>query len=182
MNLKTKEHKNIRMVNYQTGKIYKLWSPSKNIVYIGSTTQTLPQRLTKHLSHYKAQNYNLTSFLVLECEDYKIELLEDYACNNKQQLLKKEGEYIRNNECVNKKIVGRTIKEYKDDNAEKIKEYITQYNIDNAEKIKAYQKQYNTINADKIKERQKQYEIINAEKISERKRQYRLNKKLEQKI
>ena len=179
MNLKTKEHKNIRMVNYQTGKIYKLWSPSKNLVYIGSTTQTLPRRLTKHLSGYKAYNKDntknyMTSYLVLDCGDYKIELLEDYACNNKQQLDKKEGDYIKNNECVNKKISGRTHKEYNIDNAEKIKKY----RIDNIDKTKQYYKE----NTDKIKEQQKQYYIINADKIKEQKRQYYLNKKLEQKI
>lgn len=95
------------MPDYQKAKIYKLWSPSKNIVYIGSTTETLAQRLAKHTSSHKKYNKDntkkyCTSYLVLDCEDYKIELLEDYACNNKQQLYKKEGEYITNNTCVNK--------------------------------------------------------------------------------
>jgi hypothetical protein len=169
------------MVNYQNGKIYKLWSPSKNIVYIGSTTQPLCKRLVCHLSHYKVYNNDntklyLTSFLVLECEDYKIELVEAYPCNNKQQLEKKEGEHIRNNECCNKLVVGRTQKEYNTDNVDRIKAYRKQYNIDNADKISEYQKKYNTDNADKRKEYMKQYEKINAEKISERKRQYYLKK------
>ena len=115
------------MVNYQTGKIYKLWSPSKNLTYIGSTTQPLCKRLVAHLSYYKAYNNDNTknycsSYLVLDCEDYKIELLEEYACNNKQQLEKKEGEYIRSNECINKQIAGRTKQEYYIDNIDKIKE------------------------------------------------------------
>ena len=33
-------------------------------------------------------------------KDYKIELVEDYSCNNKQQLSRKEGEYQKANECV----------------------------------------------------------------------------------
>lgn len=167
------------MVNYQNGKIYKLWSPSKNLVYIGSTTQPLCKRLVVHLSAYKVyKNDNTkkyyTSFLVLDCEDYKIELLEEYACNNKQQLCKKEGEHIKNNECVNKYIAGRTDKEYRIDNVEKAK----QYRLDNAEKAK----QYYIDNFDKMSERQKQYKINNREKVNENQRQYRLNKKLEQKI
>ena len=168
------------MVNYQNGKIYKLWSPSKNIIYIGSTTQPLCKRLVVHLSHYKAYNKDntklyLTSFLVLECEDYKIELLEEYACNNKQQLEKKEGEYIRNYDCCNKHIVGRTQKEYNEDNKEKLLEYIKQYKTDNADRLKAYRKQYNTDNADKRKE----YRINNADRIKEHDRQRYLKKKLE---
>lgn len=180
MNLKTKEHKNIRMVNYQTGKIYKLWSPSKNIVYIGSTTQVLCKRLVVHLSHYKAYNKDNTndyysSFLVLDCEDYKIELLEEYACNNKQQLERKEGEYIKNNECCNKIIAGRTRREHYIDNADKLKEQHKQYIINNSDKLKEQRKQYYINNADKIKE----YRITNADKIKEYHKQYYLKKKAE---
>ena len=111
------------MPDYQKSKIYKLWSPSKNLVYYGSTIQSLSQRLAGHIMDKK--NYDIdtkkyyTSYLILECEDYKIELVEEYACNNKQQLEKKEGEYIKENECVNKRIEGRTPKECYKDNAEK---------------------------------------------------------------
>jgi hypothetical protein len=175
------------MVNYQNGKIYKLWSPSKNIIYIGSTTQPLCKRLVCHLSNYKAYNKDhskkyLTSYLVLDCEDYKIELLEECNCNNRQQLEKKEGEHIRNNECVNRCIVGRTDKQYYLDNIEKKKEYSKQYIIDNAEKIKEYKKQYTTDNRDKINEYNKLRNQTEARKAynKEYHKQYRLKKKLEQ--
>ena len=192
------------MPNYQLSKIYKIYSPSKNLVYIGSTTQSLSQRLASHLrdkKNYDTDNtkHYTTSYLVLECEDYKIELLEEYACNNKQQLLKKEGEHIKNNECVNRCIAGRTRKEWHTDNADKLKEkrkqhYLTnidkvkeycldnadkikQYRIDNADKIKEQRKQFRIDNADKIKEQRKQYRIDNADKIKEQQKQYRLKKK-----
>jgi hypothetical protein len=29
------------MPDYQNSKIYKLWSPSKNLIYYGSTVETL---------------------------------------------------------------------------------------------------------------------------------------------
>jgi len=125
------------MANYQNAKIYKLWSPSKNLVYYGSTTQTLTERLSKHLHNYK-NNKNIASELVLKCPDYKIELLEHYPCNNRQELCKKEGEYIKANECVNIHIAGRTMKEYYQDNIEKYK----QYNKNNKERIKQYYKEY----------------------------------------
>ena len=167
------------MVNYQNSKIYKLYSPSKNLTYIGSTTQILCKRLVEHLSKYKAYKNDdtknfVTSFLVLECEDYKIELLEEYVCNNRQQLEKKEGEHIRNNECVNKVIVGRTHKQYYNDNADKMKEY----RKNRADKMKEYQ----TINRDKIKEYDRQYRLDNADKIKERNKQRRLKKKAENQL
>jgi hypothetical protein len=146
------------MPDYQKAKIYKLWSPSKNIIYFGSTTQAISQRLGEHLSNYKKYNNDntkkyMSSFLVLDCEDYKIELLEEYACNNKQQLEKKEGEYIKNNECVNKRVAGRTNDEY--------------------------MKYYRENNVEKLRERAKQFKEKNPDKIKEYNRKYRLKKKLE---
>jgi len=130
------------MPDYQQGKIYKLWSPSKNLVYYGSTTQTLAQRLTDHKR--KCEVRTCCSYLIIECEDYKIELLEEYPCNNKTQLEKKEGEYQKANECINKNIAGRTKKEYDQDNKEKKAEYDkkrTKYRETNKEKKAEYDKQ-----------------------------------------
>lgn len=116
------------MPDYSKGKIYKLWSPSKNLVYYGSTTQTLSQRLSGHKGNYKLYNKNNTkgsgcsSYLILACEDYKIELLEKYPCNNKSELYKKEGEYIKNNKCVNNQIAGRTKQEYQDQRKQEYQE------------------------------------------------------------
>jgi hypothetical protein len=170
------------MPDYQKGKIYRIISPSKNLVYYGSTIQSISRRLASHLRDYKKYNENnindnITSFLVLECQDYKIELVEEYPCNNKQQLEKKEGEYIKNNECVNKCVAGRTRKEYRLDNIDKYKEYAKQYRIDNFDKKKEYYKQWTINNPDKMK----QYE--NTDKRKEYKKQYnkqyRLKKKLD---
>ena len=120
------------MPDYQKAKIYKLCSPSKNLVYYGSTVETLAQRLSKHKNNYKTYKADnnkkyLTSYLVLECEDYKIELIEEYSCNNKEQLIKKESEYIKANECVNKRIEGRTHNEWVDKNKDKLKQYFKDY-------------------------------------------------------
>ena len=107
------------VVNYQNGKIYKIWSPSQDLQYIGSTVQELSQRLGGHKKNFKLFNnpdskYNkyCASYEVLKCEDYRIDLLENYSCINKLELNKKEGEYIKNNVCVNKVIPGRTMKEH----------------------------------------------------------------------
>jgi len=154
------------MPDYQKSKIYKLWSPTKNLIYYGSTTETLAQRLSKHKAKHKIYNNDnnkpyYTSFLVLDCEDYKIELVEEYPCNNRTQLATKEGEYIRNNECCNRFIAGRGQKEWSKD-----------YYIKNADKISEQRKQYYKENIDKLKEKHKQYYNDNIDKINEQKRQY----------
>ena len=143
------------MPDYQQGKIYKLWSPSKNLVYYGSTTETISRRLSKHLTDYNRYNNKtstryVNSFKILECDDYKIELVEDYPCNNRQQLCKKEGEYIKTNECVNKCIAGRTGYEWYQDNYDYKKEYYKQYRDENRDKRNAYGKQYRA--AQKLKQ------------------------------
>ena len=110
------------MVNYQNGKIYKLWSPLGDLVYIGSTTQKLCYRLGGHKKDYKCGYLQATSKLLFDeygIENVKIELIENYPCNNKTELLRKEGEHIRANNCVNKCIAGRTKGEEYQDNKEK---------------------------------------------------------------
>ena len=73
-------------------------------------------------------------------DDWYIELFEDYPCENKEQLNRREGQIIREIGTLNKKIAGRTGTEYRRDNAEKKNEYSKQYNLANYEKIKEKKK------------------------------------------
>jgi hypothetical protein len=163
------------MPDYQKAKIYRIISPSKNLVYYGSTAQSISQRLAEHLCNYN-KNKGFSSKIVLECEDYKIELVEEYPCNNRQQLLKKEGEYIKNNECCNKIVAGRTYNEYYQDNKEKKHEYYEA----NKKKITDYHTEYNKKNKEEKKAYNIKYTEANKEKILEQKKQYYLKKKQQQ--
>ena len=173
------------MSDYQKSKIYKLWSPSKNLIYYGSTTQTLSQRLADHLKNFntyikfnkdKTKKY-CYSYKILECEDYKIELVEEYACNNKQQLLKKEGEYQKNNKCVNEKIAGRTDLEYRQDNKEKIKIIQAAHYTKKKDIILEQQKNYYENNKEKKLEKNKIWFENNKERVIEYRTKYRETKK-----
>jgi hypothetical protein len=84
------------MPDYQQGKIYKLWSPTKNLVYYGSTTRTLVERLNMHkeLGCSSKKIFMMTN-------DYKIELIKNYPCNSKYELELEESKYIENNKCIN---------------------------------------------------------------------------------
>jgi len=121
------------MPDYKNSKIYKLWSPEGDEIYIGSTTQNLARRKVGHKTD------NCKSRLLFEkYTDVRIELLEEYPCDNKEQLAKKEGEYIRNNICVNKSIPDRTNKEWYEDNKEKRKEIMDNWYKNNKEHYKEY--------------------------------------------
>ncbi len=170
------------MPDYQKSKIYKLYSPSKNLVYYGSTVQSISQRLAQHKNGNKIYNNDNTkkycsSYLVVECEDYKIELLEEYPCNNKQQLCKKEGEYIKANECVNIEIAGRTKQEWSEDNPEVNKRATKKYCEEHKEQINERRREYCKNNIDKVKESKKKYVENNKEKIYEYHKQWRLKQK-----
>jgi hypothetical protein len=159
------------MPNYENGKIYSIRSHSRpDLIYVGSTTQQLSVRFGEHKRQKRT-----TSRQIIDLGDSYIELVENYRCENREELLKKEGEIIRSMDCVNKQIAGRTVKEWIEDNADKIKEYHKQYRKDNDVKIKKYQKQYQTVNIDELKEQKKQYQKVNADKIKEYQNQYREN-------
>jgi hypothetical protein len=163
------------MPDYSKSKIYKIVCNITGLVYIGSTTQTLSQRLQDHKKNYK-QYLNekfdfVSSFIIIENNNYNIILIEDCACEKKEQLLSKERFWIENTECVNLKIPLRTQKEWREDNKEKMKKYLKLWYEDNQEKIK----QYREINKEKIAEKNKKYYEENKEKISENIKQYREN-------
>ena len=142
------------MPDYKNGKIYAIRSHQTDKIYIGSTTVTLSRSMSSHRSKYKQYRNNkysfTTSFHILEFDDAYIELLEICSCNSKEELLKKEGELIRNIECVNKCIPGRTIKEWRKDNKEQIAIKGKEYYDGNTEKIKNRHEQYYKNNKQKI--------------------------------
>ena len=106
------------MVNYQTGKIYKLVSYQTDKCYIGSTCNPLYKRFFQHKHNcklYKESKYSyVSSFELIDYDDCEIVLIENYPCNDKNELHKRERYHIENTEhCVNKVIPTRTNKEYK---------------------------------------------------------------------
>ena len=120
------------MPDYKNGKIYKIWSPEGNDIYIGATTQALYKRFHAH----KTRKECSSKLLFEKYTDVRIELLECCPCDNKEELTKKEGEYIRNTNCINRRIAGRTQKEYYEDNKEKIKERHKKYDKERYENNK----------------------------------------------
>lgn len=169
------------MVNYQRGKIYKLVCDTSGLIYVGSTTEKyLSRRLTGHRTSYKRylegkSNY-VTSFEILENDNYYIELIENYPCNDYHELAKRERYYIELLDCVNKVIPTRTRKEYdkqyREDNKEKLRERQKEYYEQNKDKILEQCKQYYEQNKDKLNEQCKQYYEQNKSKIIEQRKQY----------
>ena len=146
--------------DYANGRIYKIepiCDHEENEVYFGSTCQILCKRMDIHRSGYKrwkdGKGHKINSYELFEKYDVVnciIHLVELYPCETKEQLLSREGHYIKNNQCVNRNVAGRTrqqyIFEHKHDAIIKKKDY---YN-ENCEMIKQRSNNYRQKNIEKI--------------------------------
>ena len=159
------------------GKIYSIRSHQTNDIYIGSTIDDLPKRLYGHKRDYRRfmneKDSYVTSFEIVKYEDCYIELIENFPCNSKNELHRKEGEIIRKTECVNKLIAGRTDKEYREENKEQIALRKKEYYEKNKEQLLLKSKEYYEENKEKVALKEKEYREKNKEKVALKEKEYR---------
>ena len=149
------------MPNYSDGKIYAIRSYQTDQIYIGSTTQPLSKRFYEHKKSYERyikdqKKAYISSFEIFKYDDCYIEIIKACPCKSKEELLREEGILIREMNCVNRKIEGRSNKDYYKENKAKLNEYMKAY-YRNPEK-KEIQKEWaseviicNTCNTEMIK-------------------------------
>ena len=148
------------MNKYNNAKIYKITDIDYNKCYIGSTCEDLSQRMARHRYNYhNAKEWNTVTtanhlFDEYGMENCKIELIEYYPCENREELLRREGLHIKNNDCINRCVAGRTINEWKEDNKEHCQLMRKTYSENNKEQINQkshqhYQSKKETINEKK---------------------------------
>ena len=183
------------MNRYENGKIYKITDIGYNKCYFGSTCEELSQRMArrryKYPQYLKGKMDKVSVFKLFDefgVENCKIELVELYPTNSKSELQRREGHYIKNNDCVNKRIEGRTDKEYREDNKEREQQRHNEYYINNKDKIqtkrdahkdkaKDYNKQYREAHKERIKAQRKNYREDNKQNLKEQQRRcYETNK------
>jgi hypothetical protein len=95
------------MPEYLRGKIYKLQCDD-GYYYIGSTCNDLRKRLWTHKADYN-RNRQISCYNHIRdiggWDRVRIVLIEDYPCENKEQLVRKEDTLIRTNQndtfCLN---------------------------------------------------------------------------------
>jgi hypothetical protein len=175
---------------YDKGKIYKI-NCSDGHYYIGSTINSLSQRLSHH-KHSSNKDTSLSQYRdSLEDKTLTIELIEKYPCNSNEELRVREDYHIglhKNNElCLNIKrahitseerneMVKKYYEEHKSDIIEKhkvynkgkkehIDAYQAYYRIENAEKRRAYSKKYDEDHKEQVLEAKRKYNKENAEKV-----------------
>lgn len=146
---------------FKNAKIYTIrYRNDDSLIYVGSTVQPLYKRLSQHkMDSKKPENENRQLYKKInetDFNDWYIELFEDCPCERKEQLLRREGQVIREIATLNKQIAGRTDKEYYEDNKEKNQEYFKDYRKNNKEKIKECDKKNYQNNKEKIQKYKKE--------------------------
>ena len=142
--------------SYSNSKIYKLCSQKSDILYIGSTVDTLSNRLKAHKTDYKrflkgTQHY-ISSYEVLKFDDCDIQLLEIFPCVSRQELLVREGFWQKQyaNDISNTYVAGRNRHEHYQDNKTNILKDKREYYLKNKETIREKSQKHYTENKDKI--------------------------------
>jgi len=188
------------MPDYSKGKIYKIVADTNEEYkpYVGSTIQTLSNRMSEHRSGHKYKKYICSSFDLFErfgVDKCKIILIEEYPCDTYEQLLSRERHWFDNIECCNKirpfttkeeriehdkkyrdehkEHYKKWTEEHKEQLAEYRKEWYEQHKEEVVEKGKIYREQHK----EEISQQQKIYREVNKEEIAERRKEkYEKNK------
>ena len=158
------------MPNYKEGKIYKIKCNETGEQYFGSTTYSLQVRLNSHKSKTKCKKPCMAK-QIINRGNFQIELVENYSCQTKQELHKRERFYIDNNECINHVIPTRTPKEYRQLHKEKLKECNRTWLKEHRQERNTWQNNLYKTNEDyreKTKVRASEYYEQNKKKILER--------------
>ena len=148
--------------NYLKSKIYLLKPTVHNYnladIYIGATIMTLQKRFTIH----RAPSNKTSSKMLFQkygAENIEFVLLEEYPCNSKFELKKREAEHIRSRKCINKCIPNRSNKQYYQDNRLECIKRVQNWTAANKDHYNSYMKTY--MNNYRLKKRiEKEAEVL----------------------
>jgi len=164
--------------SYQNGKVYRIWSLDTNDIYVGSSSDTLSNRFCRHKSDYKKwkegdkTRYCSSSILfdLVGVDNCKIELIKNFPCNSKAELNREEGRIMRENKdiIVNRKLAGRTQKDWFEDNKEQITQYKKEYYEHNKKEISEKTKEYREVHKKEIYERTNKYKKEHKEQLQKK--------------
>ena len=181
------------MPDYQKGKIYTIrCRDDETLIYVGSSIQRLSVRWGGHKRDMlKKPNRPLYKNMLDKGVDmFYIELYEEYPCNAKEQLRKREGVVIREIGTLNKVIAGRTKKERESDPEYKQKRKEYQQTPEYKQKHKEYkqtpeykqkQKEYDRARRSTPEYKQKQKERESTPEYKQKKKEYKQTLEYKQK-
>lgn len=148
---------------YSKGKIYRLVNSVDSEEYVGSTCDTLAKRLYNHKKKARQRASTVYNHLNnIGFENVSIVLVEEYPCENKMQLERRERYWIEQMQPrLNHRIPTRTMKEW-----------YASYYADNKNEVLQKQSEYRANNRDEINKRARDVRANNIESRREYQREY----------
>jgi hypothetical protein len=156
------------MSTYRTARVYKIVHDQSDIVYVGSTFNTLRDRFRKH--KYGKQTCSITKLMnEYGAEHFKMILIKEYQVVDKNNLMAWEQLWINKLNCINERpcfqpLIKQQRKQYYETHIEQKKQYYETHRKEVLEK----QKQYYEQTHEQILEYQKQYYEKNQEKLKQK--------------
>ena len=177
------------MRDFKNGKIYTIRCfTDLDLIYVGSTCQTLTRRWTDHRKDCKKRDTLLYKTIRENggIDNFYIELVEYFPCETLSELNKREGEIMREkvnttmNTLMAGTYAGKTQKEYDaerdktDKRIEYKKFYNKKYQNEHQEEIQKYRKSWYTQNQEKQQEDAKRRYYEKKDEISNKKKAERV--------
>ena len=131
-------------VDYSQAKIYKITNDFNNDTWIGTTCDTIVKKFSVHKAQ-AIRNYRKDCIIQKLIKEYgfdrfRIQLIEDYPCEDLYQLRQRQGYHIRELHAINKYADG---KDYREKNKEHINEQKKEY--EQRPEVKERRKEYKKI-------------------------------------
>ena len=113
-------------MGYNNVEIYQTLNNVNDDIYVGSTCQSLSKIFYEHRSRCNKSHNGKLYPLMREIgrDNFYIELIETYTCNNTDELKAREGHYTRERATLNMAIAGRSDKQYYEDNKYRFKDRV----------------------------------------------------------
>jgi hypothetical protein len=156
-------------MDYSKGKIYQILNHVNDDIYIGMTCQLLSQRMRDHRCRTVSNKHEhiplYKTMRDLGLNNFYIELIENFPCENKEQLKAREGYWIREKGTLNKVISGRGRREYYIDNKNRILDRDHDRYLAKKDEILKQKKVYYENNVEEILNKKKDYRNEHREEI-----------------
>lgn len=172
------------MERYRNGKVYRMNVGDE--FYIGSSCAPLPKRKGQHKDKMKKFPLRRLYQKVLEVgwENVSIVLVEEYPCENKMELERRERYWIDELQpSLNTYVPTRTKKEHYEANKDTILQKTKEYREANKDFYKQYNKNYHEAHKETLAHKNKEYREANKEKLAKYfKEHYKANKEQKAKL
>ncbi len=159
---------------YNKSIIYQITcnDPLITETYVGSTTN-LTNRINQHkfscnTEYNEKYNFKIYKFMRENggFDNYTFNILEEYNCENKNELFNRERYYIDLlGSSLNIQIPNRTDKQYREDNKDKLSEIKKNWYLENKEEYLEKRKQYHLENKETLNKKTREYYNKNRNEI-----------------